>query len=155
MQKACGFVGQDKLNNEQLKAAEKPLENAIKSSIKEGYRMFVNNFMYEADLVAANEVIKQKESGSKIYLECVMVKKSEFEKFGDKFEIISKKINGYKFLRDAPFRYKFHYKIESIVSSCDRLIVVWNGRKNGSSFYVSKAIFHAKKLEKDLVIIKV
>lgn len=155
MQKTCGFVGQDKLIEEQLKTAEKPLSEVIKSSIKEGYSTFINNFMYEADLVAANEVIKQKESDPKLYLEFVMVSESEFEKFGDKFELISKKIDGYKFLQKIPSEYKYHFKICNLVNSCERLIVIWNGRKNKSSFYTYKAIFQAKKMKKDLIIIKV
>lgn len=130
------------------------LEDAIRSSVEDGYFVFISGMARGVDIWAAEIVLKEREKNSDIKLICASPYKG-FERswssdWQKRYNDIMNAADLVRFICPEYSHACFQIRNEWMVDHCARVIAVYNGEKGGTR----NTIEYAKKHSIELILIK-
>lgn len=149
--KTCCFSGNVKLNNEQKETVTMALLGIIQICIDEGYQTFKVSFCDDSDLIAA-AIISQLKKKNKLFLDAVLPYSEILVSENKRIQKLLKCCNGYKLIQKEKNSECFSMLNQNMINNSERLIAVWNGETNNSTY---NAIEYAKICGKDVKIIHI
>lgn len=144
--KTVSFYGPAKLNKEQKKTVATALSQAIEQAINEGFEVFRASIVGDKNSIVFSIISQLKKQNKRIILEAILPYSEILNTENKKRQNIFESCNSISAVQKNKNCLWISNLIIDLVENSDRLITVWNGKKNN----IYHAIEYAKLCEKDV-----